>query len=102
MNPFAKFSFHRNFQELTHVKLNGDEICLKYHCIGRCDNLCPRAATHTNLGSELNNTRNFVKKAKMNYKAHVARQTNQNETENETNQETPPTDDQGETNTGPP
>ena len=85
-----------NIQGLTHPKINGDEICLKYHCIKRCDTLCPRARTHTKLGSVLADARAFIKQAKKNYKNSLNRST---DPPNATTNPTPAdgNNDQGET-----
>lgn len=59
----------RNVEGLTHPNINGTDICLCWHCFGRCDTKCKCAATHVALGNELSKLCTYVKKAKVSFKA---------------------------------
>ena len=63
--------FHKDIiQDLNVPKLNGKDICLKYHCLGKCDNKCQRSDSHVELkGNNLIKFRDYVIKAKEKFHA---------------------------------
>ena len=52
-------------KDLSVPKHNNEDICLKYHCLGKCDSGCPCRGSHTELkGDTLISFCAFVKAAK--------------------------------------
>ena len=70
-NETYRFVFHKNNTSgLTIPKINGSNICLKYHIEGKCKSTCSRAKTHCKLDSQsLISLRKFVKSVRENYKS---------------------------------
>ena len=73
-NQYIRNVFNpNNIEGLTHPKIHGTEICLCYHCVGKCDSACPRQATHIKrTGTALTNLRDYVHTAKSRYIAFKA------------------------------
>ena len=90
-NETYRFVFHKNnMQNLTVPKVNGTDICLKFHVEGKCKTTCSRAKTHTRLNAQnLIDLRKLVKSVKEKYNSFRAnrRQDRTTEPEGETNDE---------------
>ena len=66
--------FHpKNIKDLVLPKINGTDLCLKFHINGRCHSKCARRSTHIPLNNNnLIGLRTYVKKAKENYETFLA------------------------------
>lgn len=65
----VKWFFHQdNIKDLTCPSVNDEPLCLKFHTDGKCDNKCPKKATHVDLPHPTTiSLCEFVKKVRVNY-----------------------------------
>ena len=65
-NKYIRNVFNPNkIEGLNHPKLHNTEICLCFHCVGKCDSACPRKTTHVKLtGTALTSLCDYVHTAK--------------------------------------
>lgn len=70
-NETYRFVFHKhNTNGLSIPKINGSDMCLKYHIEGKCKSTCSRSKTHCKLDSQsLISLRKYVKSVRDNYKS---------------------------------
>ena len=78
-NEVYRFVFHKdNMSGLSIPKVNGIDLCLKYHIEGRCKSGCSRAPSHTKLDNQkMIALRKFVSAVKENYNKFRANKKNQ-------------------------
>ena len=88
-NETYRFVFHKNnLSGLSIPKINGSDICLKYHIEGKCKSNCNRAKTHIKLDSHsLIELRQLVKSVREKYKAFKESRRNNRPSDSTTNAE---------------
>ena len=88
----ASFFNRNNMANLEIPKINGVDLCLKFHVEGKCKSTCPRAKTHIPLENAiLIVLPKFVKAVWDNYKAFKAKYKKNDKPEStEVEGETPP------------
>ena len=70
--PMRKVFSTKNIVGKCIPKLNQSPLCLKYHCLSKCNSLCKNKATHVKLPNKtLVELREFVNNAKNNYLANL-------------------------------